>query len=100
MPTYAYGCTRCGSEFEVFQKMSDPSLTECEECGGELRRKIFPVGIAFKGPGFYVNDYAGGSRASTAAPAAETSTAPVAEATKSEPAAPAAAAAAGSDTSK
>jgi putative FmdB family regulatory protein len=58
MPTYGYQCTACGNGFEVVQKMSDAALTTCDLCGGELRKKIFPVGIAFKGSGFYVNDYA------------------------------------------
>jgi len=58
MPTYAYECADCGHAFEAFQKMSDNPLTECETCGGTLRKRVFPVGIVFKGSGFYVNDYA------------------------------------------
>jgi hypothetical protein len=38
--------------------MSDSPLSTCDRCGGDLRKKMFPVGIAFKGSGFYVNDYA------------------------------------------
>ncbi|MDR3710795.1 MAG: zinc ribbon domain-containing protein [Capsulimonadaceae bacterium] len=78
MPTYAYQCDSCGNEIEVFQKMSDDPLTECEACGGDLKKRMFPVGIVFKGSGFYVNDYAkkDGAKSSTSAlpaPAAETS---------------------------
>ncbi|HEX5322444.1 MAG TPA: FmdB family zinc ribbon protein [Capsulimonadaceae bacterium] len=58
MPTYAYECTGCGRSFEAFQKMSDSPLALCEECGGALKKLMFPVGIVFKGSGFYVNDYA------------------------------------------
>jgi putative FmdB family regulatory protein len=58
MPTYGYECKSCGNGFEAFQKMTDDSLTTCEECGGELKKKIFAPGIVFKGTGFYVNDYA------------------------------------------
>src|SRR5690242_5098635 len=58
MPTYGYECTDCDHEFEVFQSIKDNPLTTCEACGGALRKRIYPVGIAFKGPGFYVNDYA------------------------------------------
>jgi putative FmdB family regulatory protein len=58
MPTYAYECTDCGRSFEAFQKMSDSPLTLCEACGGALKKLMFPVGIVFKGSGFYVNDYA------------------------------------------
>ncbi len=58
MPTYGYECLSCDNEFEVFQSIKDAPLTSCETCGGTLRKRIYPVGIAFKGPGFYVNDYA------------------------------------------
>jgi len=56
MPTYGYRCASCGAEIERFQKMSDAPLTECESCGGVLKKILYPVGIAFKGEGFYVND--------------------------------------------
>ena len=78
MPTYAYQCDACGSEIEVFQKMSDEPLTACDACGGDLKKRMFPVGIVFKGSGFYVNDYAKKSNASSsttaAAPSTETKT--------------------------
>jgi putative FmdB family regulatory protein len=63
MPTYGYRCTACENEFERFQKMTDPPVTECESCGGAVKKMLYPVGIQFKGSGFYVNDYAksGGS---------------------------------------
>lgn len=38
--------------------MTDPALTTCDECGGTLKKVLYPVGIQFKGSGFYVNDYA------------------------------------------
>lgn len=71
MPTYGYQCTRCENAFEVFQKITDDALSTCDQCGGELRKKIFPVGIQFKGTGFYVNDYAGGGKAKEPATASE-----------------------------
>ena len=46
----------CSHEFERVQKMSDPRITECEECHGPVKKIIYPVGIAFKGDGFYIND--------------------------------------------
>jgi putative FmdB family regulatory protein len=58
MPTYGYECTACNDQFEIVQSIKDDALTTCESCGGALRKKIYPVGIAFKGTGFYVNDYA------------------------------------------
>ncbi len=56
MPTYGYRCTVCGHEFERVQKMSDAPITECETCGERVKKILYPVGIAFKGEGFYVND--------------------------------------------
>jgi putative FmdB family regulatory protein len=57
MPTYEYECRACSQRVEVFQKMTDDPLTECESCGGSLRKLLFPAGIIFKGSGFYVTDY-------------------------------------------
>ena len=56
MPTYEYQCTKCDHSFEVIQKITDKPLTVCEKCGGRLRKALFPVGIVFKGSGFYVTD--------------------------------------------
>lgn len=56
MPTYEYECTVCGNRVEVFQRLSADPLTVCEVCGGALRKLFHPVGIAFKGSGFYVTD--------------------------------------------
>lgn len=56
MPTYQYACTACGEELEAVQKFSDPSLTECPTCGGQLRKVFSAVGVVFKGSGFYKTD--------------------------------------------
>ncbi len=56
MPTYQYACTECEHEFEVVQSFSDPAITKCEECGGEVRKKFGAVGVVFKGSGFYRTD--------------------------------------------
>ncbi len=61
MPTYEYACTSCGRHLEIVQSFSDQALEVCEECGGKLRRVFHPVGVLFKGSGFYRND--AGSRA-------------------------------------
>ena len=63
MPTYGYECLSCDNNFEVLQSIKDDPLTTCASCGGTLRKRIYPVGIAFKGSGFYVNDYAPKSEA-------------------------------------
>src|SRR3954451_19876358 len=56
MPTYQYACTSCGERLEVVQKFSDDPLTECPTCGGTLRKVFSPVGVVFKGSGFYKTD--------------------------------------------
>ena len=58
MPTYDYECTKCGNEFEVFQKMTDKHLSKCPKCHGKVKRLIGAgAGIIFKGSGFYETDY-------------------------------------------
>lgn len=56
MPTYSYKCTNCDHRFEVRQRFSDDPVTECPVCGSPVRKVITPVGIVFKGSGFYVTD--------------------------------------------
>jgi putative FmdB family regulatory protein len=57
MPTYEYVCKSCGHLFEIVQSMRDDTLTECPECGGELRKVFAPPAISFKGSGFYATDH-------------------------------------------
>jgi putative FmdB family regulatory protein len=61
MPTYEYACRACEHRFEIWQKMTDEPLTVCPQCGGQIRRVLFPTGIVFKGHGFYKTDYNGTS---------------------------------------
>ena len=56
MPIYLYHCDLCGLRFERLQRMSDDPLTDCPECGGHVHRIVQPVGVIFKGSGFYVTD--------------------------------------------
>ena len=56
MPIYPYACTACGHTFEVQQSFTDPSLTQCPECSGRLRKVFSSVGVVFKGSGFYRTD--------------------------------------------
>jgi putative FmdB family regulatory protein len=57
VPTYDYQCEN-GHHFEVFQKMTEPKLEICPQCGGRVERLIGPgAGIVFKGSGFYSTDY-------------------------------------------
>jgi putative FmdB family regulatory protein len=59
MPTYEYACTECGDRTEVVQSISDARPTVCTVCGGPLRKVFSPVGIVFKGSGFYRTDSRG-----------------------------------------
>jgi putative FmdB family regulatory protein len=58
MPVYTYHCTNCGVQFEKQQSFSDQSLIRCPECGKRALKKVYlPVGIVFKGSGFYATDH-------------------------------------------
>ncbi len=70
MPTYQYACTECGEQLEMVQKFTDEPLTVCPACNGRLRKVFSPVGIVFKGSGFYRTD----SRAGNGAKDGKTST--------------------------
>jgi putative FmdB family regulatory protein len=63
MPVYEYACTACGERTEARQSFDDPPLEECPLCGGRLRKLYSPVGIVFKGSGFYATDGRTGSAA-------------------------------------
>jgi len=56
MPVYVYRCDTCGLTFERRQSMTEPALVDCPECEGHVHRVIQPVGVMFKGSGFYVTD--------------------------------------------
>jgi len=56
LPTYQYTCTDCGEPVEAVQKFTDDPLSVCAACGGRLRKVFSPVGIVFKGSGFYRTD--------------------------------------------
>jgi putative FmdB family regulatory protein len=57
MPLYEYQCKACGVRFERVQKFTDEPVKVCPECGGSVYRLLQPVGIIFKGSGFYVTDH-------------------------------------------
>jgi len=72
MPTYQYRCTACSKELEAVQKFSDPALTTCPACSGDLRKVYSAVGVVFKGSGFYATDSRTSSPASKPTSAPET----------------------------
>ena len=83
MPTYQYACKACEHRFDAVQSFSDPSLTECPECGGVLRKLYGSVGVVFKGSGFYRTDSRASSAASDA-PAASSSSESKSESTSAK----------------
>ena len=73
MPTYQYVCTECGDQVEAVQKFTDDPLSVHDTCGGRLRKVFSPVGIVFKGSGFYRTDSRKGSSAPTPASSSSSS---------------------------
>lgn len=58
MPIYAYKCSACNHEQDVLQKMSDPVLTDCPECGqSAYAKQVTAAGFQLKGSGWYVTDF-------------------------------------------
>lgn len=58
MPLYEYQCKSCHTKTERIQKFSDPPLTVCPHCGGEMEQLLSAPAVQFKGAGWYVTDYA------------------------------------------
>jgi putative FmdB family regulatory protein len=58
MPLYEYECNDCEHRFERIQKFSDPLVSTCPVCSGEVRKLLSSPAIQFKGTGWYVTDYA------------------------------------------
>ena len=78
MPIYQYHCASCETDLEIFQRMTDPALTVCPQCQAGLRKVFSPVGIVFKGSGFYATDSKKNST-STSLPPADTKSASAAK---------------------
>ena len=75
MPIYTYRCENCGVRFERQQHFSDQPLTRCPECNKKALRKVYtPVGIVFKGSGFYATDHRSPSGGQSAGKQSESKT--------------------------
>jgi putative FmdB family regulatory protein len=59
MPIYEYKCKKCGSEFEVFQKISEADAKSCKFCHGPVNKLMSLSSFQLQGSGWYVTDYAG-----------------------------------------
>ncbi len=67
MPIYEYRCEHCGHELERLQKMSDPPLTDCPECGeAALKKRVSAAGFRLKGGGWYETDFKTGKKRNVA----------------------------------
>ena len=68
MPTYVYKFVETGETIEVQQSFTDDALTEAvHPTSGETMavKKVFtPIGVTFKGGGFYKTDNRNGSKSS------------------------------------
>jgi putative FmdB family regulatory protein len=82
MPIYEYECTQCGKVEEVMQNFSDPPLTTCKHCSGNLHKLISQSAFHLKGTGWYVTDYAGKSGNSGSAKKKESESTSTKEASK------------------
>lgn len=58
MPLYEYRCSKCGSVFEVIQKLTETPLKKCLKCGAAVQKVISASALQFKGSGWYITDYA------------------------------------------
>ena len=76
MPTYAYTCTVCDHSFDVHQSFADAPLTVCPECSGRLRKVFSPVGVVFKGSGFYRTDARSSTKSTVPAGSASSTSSP------------------------
>jgi putative FmdB family regulatory protein len=59
MPIYEYKCKKCGSEFEVFQKITEADAKSCKFCHGPVNKLMSLSSFQLQGSGWYVTDYAG-----------------------------------------
>jgi putative FmdB family regulatory protein len=58
MPIYEYQCRQCGHHHEALQKISDPQLRQCPECGRKsLKRLVSAVRFRLAGSGWYETDF-------------------------------------------
>jgi len=85
MPTYSYACKQCGHRFDAVQSFADAALTECPECGGEVRKQYGSIGVTFNGSGFYRTDSRGSSTGATGGGSSTSSTSSKSESTSSAP---------------
>ena len=87
MPTYVYECSKCNTQFEVMQRITEDPIKDCQ-CGaiGTVKRVIQPIAVMFKGSGFHINDYASKGSGETTTEAVPAPDAPATPAPAAPPA--------------
>ena len=86
MPIYEYKCNKCGREYDLFQKITDPAVTSCKFCKGRVTKLISLSSFHLKGSGWYVTDYGGKKQDHTDVKKEETTASSKDESVKAEPA--------------
>jgi putative FmdB family regulatory protein len=72
MPIYAYRCSACGFQNDYLQKISDPLLSDCPECGkSTFTKQVTAAGFQLKGTGWYATDFKNNGNGKSAAPKQE-----------------------------
>lgn len=85
MPVYVYHCDDCDFQFEQQQKFSDKPLKKCPNCGKLSLHKVYtPVGVIYKGSGFYSTDHRSSSRANLPSPSKKETKSEAKSSTKDE----------------
>jgi len=71
MPIYEYRCSSCGFQKEYLQKVNDPVMSVCPECGKSTFSKMLSAaGFQLKGSGWYATDFKNsGAKPAAKAPA-------------------------------
>ncbi len=73
MPIYEYKCTKCGKEYELFQRITEPAAKSCKFCKGRVNKLMSQTTFHLKGGGWYVTDYGGKTAPSSEAKKEDTS---------------------------
>jgi putative FmdB family regulatory protein len=79
VPRYSYQCSSCSHQFELRQSFDSEPEQECPVCSNKARRLFHPVGVIYKGSGFYTTDYrkpASDSSETSASPSTSPSSSP------------------------
>jgi len=64
MPIYEYRCSACGYQNDYLQKISDPVLSDCPNCGeSTFAKQVTAAGFQLKGTGWYATDFKNNGKA-------------------------------------